>query len=136
MKKLLLALLILLFVFLIVSFFIPVDSQKRLSIANTYTNVVYDLNQPAGWLRSDSSIIHITRLSYLSYRIEHTEKDNTTGFNLSVIPFSGPPGSKPSSPILYTYRTNLFYKLFPFMEKPGFAQTTVSRLKSFLEDNI
>jgi hypothetical protein len=38
--------------------------------------------------------------------------------------------------IVYSRYTNLFYQLFPFLEKPSFATTTITELKSYLEDNL
>ena len=54
-------------------------------------------------------------------------------FGLMITPTAGKDPSHPG--IVYSRFTNLFYKLFPFLEKPSFATTTVNELKTYLEDN-
>ena len=134
MKKLLLALIPLAILFLIVSFFIPVKLNNQLPVANTLPNIETAL-QPQNWAKWDSSErkIHVTPVSYMLYQLEGTTDDHTEVFGLMLMPTAGNDPSR--SGIVYSRISNLFYKLFPFLEKPSFATTTISELKSYLEDN-
>lgn len=159
---------IIIFVFLIVSFFIPAIREQRLFIANTYENIASSLNQPRNWIKWNSEVrdawqkdsltchfqrdsaqniltieipgkkIRITGNAYLLYQLEEVKNNRTTSaFGFGIIPFvgNGQQQSDHNSEIAYSYITNLFYKLFPFMEKKSFADRTVAALRSYLEDN-
>ena len=134
MKKLLLALIPLAILFLIVSFFIPMKLTKQIAVANTWQNVETAL-QPQNLSKWDSAgkNIHITQVSYLLYQLEGTKDDHTDVFGLMITPYAGKELSQAG--IVYSRITNLFYKLFPFLEKISFATTTINELKSYLEDN-
>jgi hypothetical protein len=134
MKKLLLALIPLAILFLIVSFFIPVKLTKQLAVANTWQNVETAL-QPQNLAKWDPSgkNVHITQVSYLLYQLEGTKDNHTEVFGLMITPYAGKELSHAG--IVYSRITNLFYKLFPFLEKPSFSATTVDELKSYVEDN-
>ena len=132
MKKLLLALIPLAILFLIVSFFIPVKLTNQLAVANTIPNIQASL-QPqnlAKWA-SSAKKTRVTQVSYLQYTLITSDDDQ--GFGLMITPTAGKDPSQPG--IIYSRFTNLFYKLFPFLEKPSFATTTITELKSYLEDN-
>ncbi len=134
MKKLLLALIPLAILFLIVSFFIPVKLTNQLAVANTIPNIQTAL-QPqnlAKWA-SSAKKTRVTQASYLQYTLATNDDDRMHSFGLMITPAAGKDPSQPG--IVYSRFTNLFYKLFPFLEKPSFATTTITELKSYLEDN-
>src|ERR1700732_1356038 len=56
MKRVLPVIVIIIFVFLIVSFFIPASLENRVFIANTYQNIVSSFNQPRNWIKWDSEV--------------------------------------------------------------------------------
>jgi hypothetical protein len=134
MKKLLLALIPLAILFLIVSFFIPVKLTDQTAIYNTSPNIETAL-QPQNWVKWDSSgkKIRVTRVSHLLYQLEGTTDNHIDSFGLMVTPYAGKDPSH--SGLVYSRITNLFYKLFPFLEKPSFATTTIAALRSYLENN-
>ena len=134
MKKLLLALIPLAILFLIVSFFIPVKLDKQMAVASTLPNIQTAL-QPQNLTKWDSSSnnLHVTLVSFMLYQLEATKNGHTEVFGLLLTPNAGKDQSR--SGIVYSRITNLFYKLFPFLEKPSFATTTIRELKSYLEDN-
>jgi hypothetical protein len=155
MKKLLLALIPLAFVFLIVSFFIPVKLNYQLPIASTWQNIATAL-QPKNWTKwepsvrqawqKDSSACHIdtgidipgkkiriTRVSYLLYQLELTDNGHSSLFGLMITPSAGK--DQDHAGIVWSRITNLFYKLFPFLEKSSFGVTTIDALRAYLEDN-
>jgi effector-binding domain-containing protein len=134
MKKLLLALIPLAILFLIVSFFIPMKLTRQIAVANTWQNVETTL-QPQNlskWSPAEKNL-HITQVSYLLYQLEGTKDDHTDVFGLMITPNAGK--AETQAGIVYSRITNLFYKLFPFLEKPSFATTITTELKSYLEDN-
>src|ERR1700744_2508539 len=119
MKKVFGSLVVLLFVFLIVSFFIPVRLKKQLFIANTFPNIASSVSGPEKWTHWDPSVsrawqqdssschftndsIHhiatvgipgksllVTQLSLSVFRIEEIRKGDTSAFGLEIIPFVG-----------------------------------------------
>jgi hypothetical protein len=134
MKKLLLALIPLAILFLIVSFFIPVKLTNQVPVANTIPNIQAAL-QPqnlANWA-AGAEKTRVTQVAYLQYTLVASDYDRMPGFGLLLTPNAGKDQSR--SGIVYSRFTNLFYKLFPFLEKPSFATTTITELKSYLEDN-
>jgi hypothetical protein len=134
MKKLLLALIPLAILFLIVSFFIPVKLTNQLAVANTIPNIETALKPQnlSKWV-SNAKKTRVTQVSYLQYTLIASDYDRMPGFGLMITPTAGKDPSHPG--IVYSRFTNLFYKLFPFLEKPSFATTTIHELKSYLEDN-
>jgi hypothetical protein len=166
MKKVFGSLVVLIFVFLIVSFFIPVRLEKRLIIANTFPNIVSSVFTPEKWThwepsvsrawQQDSSSCHIgndsihhivtigipgktfrvTQLSLAAYQVEEIQKGHTSTFGFGIIPFvgNGRQRSDFNSYVVYDQAANLFYKMFPFMAKPSFADSTVTSLRSYLEN--
>jgi hypothetical protein len=167
MKKMVPALVVLVLVFLIVSFFIPARREKKVFVANTFTNLIASIFQPENWKKWDSSVsrawsrdstschferdtirhamrivipgktFRVTRLSELLYQVEAVEKGDSAAFGFAIIPFAGDARrtAQHSSYIVYAQPTNLFYKLLPFMEKPSFAERTVSALRAYLENS-
>jgi hypothetical protein len=165
MKKVFGSLVVLIFVFLIVSFFIPVRLEKKLLIANTSPNIVSSIFGPEKWThwepsvsrawQQDSSSCHmgndsihhivtiaipgktfrVTQLSLAVYQVEEIQKDDTSAFGFDIIPFvsNGRQQSDFNSYVVYAQAANLFYKMFPFMAKPSFADSTVASLRSYLE---
>jgi hypothetical protein len=134
MKKLLLALIPLAILFLIVSFFIPVKLNNQLPVANTIPNIQTAL-QPQNLVKWDSSgrKIHVTEVSFMLYTLDDSSADQKQIFGLMLTPNAGKDQAR--SGIVYSRMSNLFYKLFPFLEKRSFAATTVHALVSYLEDN-
>ncbi|MHA4810988.1 hypothetical protein ACX0G9_22965 [Flavitalea flava] len=161
-------LVILLFVFLTVSFFIPVKADKQVFVANTFQNISSSIMQPKTWVKWDAAVrsawqkdssafhydqdsarqtltidipgkkIRVTQISYLLYQLEEIKKKGDHSvFGLSIVPYvgNGQKRSEHNSYIVYSRSSNLFYKLFPFLEKISFAKRTVSDLTAFLEDN-
>jgi hypothetical protein len=168
MKRVFPVIVIIIFVFLIVSFFIPVSREQRLFISNTYQNLASSLDQPRNWIKWNSDVrdawqkdsltchfqrdsaqniltieipgkkIRITGLSYLLYQLEEVKNNRTSSaFGFGIVPYvgNGQQQSQHNSEIAYSYQTNLFYKLFPFMEKEPFANRTIAGLRSYLENN-
>ena len=134
MKKLLLSLIALIPLFLIVSFFIPMKLNNQLAVASTIPNIQTAL-QPqnlAKWVAAAKKI-RVTQVSILQYTLAASDNDRMLTFGLLITPTAGKDPSHPG--IVYSRFTNLFYKLFPFLEKPSFATTTITELKSYLEDN-
>jgi len=105
-----------------------------LPVANTLPNIQTAL-QPQSWAKWDTSgkKMRITPVSYMLYQLEDTKDDHREVFGLMLTPNAGKDQSR--SGIVYSRMTNLFYKLFPFLEKPSFATTTMNALRSYLEDN-
>jgi hypothetical protein len=134
MKKVLLALIPLAIVFLIVSFFIPMKLTRQVAVANTWQNIESSL-QPQNLHKWDSSgkKIQISQVAPLLYHLEGTKDNHTDEFGLMITPYAGK--DPYHAGIVYSRITNLFYKLFPFLEKPSFAATTITGFKSYLEDN-
>jgi hypothetical protein len=134
MKKLLLALIPLAILFLIVSFFIPVKLNNQLPVANTLSNIQTAL-QPQNLAKWDTSgrKLSITPVSYMLYQLEATKDDHSEIFGLMILPNAGKDLSR--SGIVYSRMTNLFYKLFPFLEKRSFATATINELRSYLDDD-
>lgn len=167
MKKVFASLVILIIVFLIVSFFIPVRLDKKLMVNNTFANVVSSLFRPERWIHWDPSVsqawrrdssschfgndtahhlitidipgkeIRVIDLSASVYQLEEIQKSDTSVFSLAVMPFADNnlQGSPLHSYIVYAQSSILFYKMFPFMARPSFANSTVAALRSYLEDN-
>ena len=82
--------------------------------------------------------IVITQISYLIYQLEEIKDHGPSSvFGFGIVPYigNGQQRSDHNSNLVYSRFTNLFYKLFPFLEKPSFAKRTVSGLASFVEDN-
>ena len=134
MKKLLLALIPLAILFLIVSFFISVKLTSQVAVDSTIPNIQTAL-QPqelAKW-SSFAEKTRITQFPSLQYALASSDNDHTRSFGLMITPTAGKDPSHPG--IVYSRVTNLFYKLFPFLEKPSFETTTITELKSYLEDN-
>lgn len=167
MNKVVSSLAVLVLVFLIVSLFIPSRLEKKVFVANTFSNIIASIFQPENWKNWDSSVgrawnrdpaschfgndtirhvitidipgkeFRVTRLSTMIYQMEEIQKGDTAVFGLGILPFAGNKErtSQHNSYIVYAQATNLFYKLFPFMEKSTFATRTVSALRSYLGDN-
>jgi hypothetical protein len=167
MKKVLGLLVVLFFVFLIISFFIPVRLEKSLFIANTFPNIVSSIFGPEKWThwepsvsrawQQDSASCHfsndtnrhsitisipgktwrVTQFSLSIYELDEIRKDDTSTFGFGIVPFAGngQPRSQHNSYIVYAQPTNLFYKMFPFMARASYADSTVKALRSYLEDN-
>ncbi len=134
MKKLLLALIPLAIVFLIVSFFIPMKLTKQVAINNTWQNIESSLQpQNRGKWDSSGEKMRISQAAPLLYQVEGTKDNHTDEFGLMVTPYAGKDPNHAA--IVYSRITNLFYKLFPFLEKRSFATATVTALKSYLEDD-
>ncbi len=134
MKKLLLALIPLAILFLIVSFFIPVKLTNQVAVDSTVPNIEsalqpQDLNK---WATATKNI-RVTQFPALQYALTSSDNDPLLSFGLMITPTAGKDPSHPG--IVYSRFSNLFYKLFPFLEKPSFATTTITELKSYLEDN-
>jgi hypothetical protein len=166
MKKVFGSLVVLIFVFLIVSFFIPVRLEKKLIIATTLPNIVSSVFAPQQWTHWEPSVsrawqqdssscyigndsIHhivtigipgktfrVTQLSPAVYQVEVIQKNDTSAFGFGIIPFAGNgrQRSDHNSYVVYAQTANLFYKMFPFMAKPSFADSTVGSLRSYLEN--
>ena len=134
MKKLLLALIPLAILFLIVSFFIPVKLDNQVAVANTIPNIQAALEPQnlAKWAAAAEKT-RVTQVAYLQYTLVISDYDRRPTFGLMITPSAGKDPSR--SGIVYSRISNLFYKLFPFLEKPSFATTTISELKSYLENN-
>jgi hypothetical protein len=136
MKKLFPALIALAIVFLIVSFFIPVQQVKTVSIENSLHNTITALHQPSSWRSLDSGKnTHITDIHYMLYTITEPKNNrNSTTFTLAVGP-DLPPHNPNNAAISWLHATSLFYKLFPFLEKTPFDILIVDELRSYLQDN-
>ncbi len=134
MKKLLLALIPLAILFLIVSFFIPVKLTNQVAIDSTIPNIQSAL-QPQELTKWSAAAkkTHVTQFPALQYTLTSSDNDRMLGVGLMITPTAGKDPSRPG--IVYSRYTNLFYKLFPFLEKPSFATTTITELKAYLEDN-
>jgi hypothetical protein len=118
MKKLLSTLLVLIFLLLTVTYFIPATIQKQVFIASTFQNIISSVTVPQNWIKWNADIrkaclknssacsfgqdtaqqltlsvpgkkISITTLNYLLYRVEETAADHTGLFTFSVIPYVG-----------------------------------------------
>jgi hypothetical protein len=166
MKKVFGLLVVLIFVFLIVSFFIPVRLEKKRFIANSFPNIVSSIFGPENWTHWEPSVsrawqrdssscqfsndsthhivtigipgktFRVTQLSLSVYEVEEIQKGDTSAFGFGIIPFvgNGRQRSDHNSYVVYAQAANLFYKMFPFMAKPSFADSTVAALRSYLED--
>ncbi len=153
MKKLLLALIVVAIVFLIVSFFVPAKLTYQLSVASTQQNILTAL-QPKSWTKWESSVqkawqkdstschfgpdidipgkkIHITQVSPLLFVLEQTAHNHSDELGLMIVPNVPDPLH---TSLVYSRVTNLFYKLFSFLEKPSFSITAVPELRTYLED--
>ncbi|HMI63769.1 MAG TPA: hypothetical protein VK518_22795 [Puia sp.] len=137
MKKLFPILIILAILFLIVSFFIPAEQARTLSVQNTIQNTVAALHHPSRWRSLDSGKnTRITELGYMVYAItEPKDNGDSTGFSMAITPDLSPNHNPNIAAISYFHSTSLFYKLFPFLEKITFDARTVRELRSYLEDN-
>src|SRR5258708_2690781 len=168
MTRVLPVVVILIIVFLIVSFFIPAKLENQVFVANTFQNIASSTMRPKNWIKWDSSVsqawqkdssachfledsgrhvttleipgktIVITQISYLLYQLEEINNNGPSSvFGFAIVPYvgNGQQRSEHNSNLVYSRSTNLFYKLFPFLEKPSFAKRTVSGLTSFLENN-
>lgn len=137
MKKLFPILIILAILFLIVSFFIPVEQARTLSVQNTIQNTVTALHHPTVWRSLDSGKnTRITELGYMLYAITEPKRGgDSTGFSMTITPDLSPSHNPNIAAISYFHSTSLFYKLFPFFEKITFDTRTVRELRSYLEDN-
>ena len=134
MKKLLLALIPLAILFLIVSFFIRVKLTSQIAVDSTIPNIQTAL-QPQNldkWATATKNT-RVTQFPALQYALNAGDNDRMLSFGLMITPTAGKDLAHPG--IVYSRFTNLFYKLFPFLEKPSFATTTITELKSYLEDN-
>jgi hypothetical protein len=134
MKKLLLALIPLAILFLIVSFFIPVKLTNQVAIDSTIPNIQTALQQQNlnKWAPAAKKN-RVTQFPSLQYALVSSDNDRMHSFGLMITPTAGKDPSHPG--IVYFRFTNLFYKLFPFLEKPSFETSTITELKSYLEDN-
>ncbi len=137
MKKLFPILFISAILFLLVSFFIPAEQVRTLSVQNTIQNTVTALHHPSAWRSLDSGKnTRITELSYMLYAITEPKRNgDSTGFSLSITPDLSPSHNPNIAAITYFHTTSLFYKLFPFIEKMTFDARTAHELRSYLEDN-
>ena len=137
MKKLFPILFILAILFLIVSFFIPVEQARTLSVQNTIQNTVTALHHPAVWRSLDSGKnTRITELRYMLYAItEPKHNGDSTVFSMAIMPDLSPNHNPNIAAITYFHSTSLFYKLFPFLEKVTFDARTAHELQSYLGDN-
>jgi effector-binding domain-containing protein len=96
--------------------------------------------------------IRVTQLSYLLYQLEEVKNNGTSSISgIALTPYAGygqrhadddqqhagndQQRSEHNPNIVYSQATNLFYKLFPFLEKAPFAKRTVSDLRSYLENS-
>jgi hypothetical protein len=132
MKKLLLALIPLAILFLIVSFFIPVDLTNQIAVDSTIPNIQTALQQQ-NLKKWATKYLLVRQFPALQYGLSTTDYDRMLALGLMITPTAGKDPAHPG--IVYSRRTNLFYKLFPFLEKPSFETTTITELKSYLEDN-
>jgi hypothetical protein len=83
--------------------------------------------------------IIITQVSYLIYQLEEIKDHGpSSAFGFGIVPYvgNGQQRSEHNTNLVYARYTNLFYKLFPFLEKPSFAKRTISGLTAFVEDNL
>src|ERR1700754_1704058 len=137
MKKLFPILFILAVLFLIVSFFIPVEQARTLSVQNTIQNTVSALLHPSAWRSLDSGRnTRVTELSYMVYAVTEPKRGgDSTGFSLAITPDLSPNHNPNIASISYFHSTSLFYKLLPFLEKTTFDARTVHELRSYLEDH-
>lgn len=137
MKKLFPILIILAIVFLIVSFFIPAEQIRTLSIKNTIQNTVTAIHHPTSWRSLDSGRnTRVTDVRYMLFAITEPQKHgDSTVFTLAVTPDVGPQHDLRIAAITWVHSTSLFYKLFPFSEKLTYDISTVHELRSYLEDN-
>jgi len=137
MKKLFPIMFILAILFLIVSFFIPVEQVRTLSVQNTIQNTVTALHHPSRWRSLDSGRnTRITELRYMLYAVTEPKRGgDSTGFSMNITPDLSHNHNPNIAAISYFHSTSLFYKLFPFLEKITFDARTVHELKSYLEDN-
>jgi hypothetical protein len=137
MKKSFPILIILAILFLIVSFFIPAEQARTLSVQNTIQNTVTALLHPPRWRSLDSGKnTRITELGYMLYAItEPKHNGDSTGFSMTITPDLSHNHNPNIAAISYFHSTSLFYKLFPFLEKITFDTRTVRELRSYLEDN-
>lgn len=137
MKKLFPILFILVLLFLIVSFFIPAQQARTVSVQNTIQNTVTALHHPASWRSLDSGRnTRVTELRYMFYAITEPKRGgDSTGFSMAITPDLSPSHNPNIAAISYFHSTSLFYKLFPFLEKRTFDTRTVHELRSYLEDN-
>ena len=134
MKKPLLALIPLAILFLIISFFIHVKLTNQIAVDSTIPNIQTALQQQNldKWA-PEAKKTRVTQVAYLQYALVSSDYDRMPGVGLMITPTAGKDLSHPG--IVYSRFTNLFYKLFPFLEKPSFETTTITELKSYLEDN-
>src|SRR5882757_5103172 len=155
MRRVFAVFVIMIFVFLIASLFIPASLENHLFIANTYQNIASSLTQPKNWVKWDFEVgkawqkdssacsfhqdsvrhiltieipgkkIRVTQLSYLLYQLEEVKnKETSSVFGFAITPYAGndQQGPERHSNIVYSRATNLFYKLFPFLEKESFTK--------------
>lgn len=137
MKKLFPILVILAILFLIVSFFIPAEQIRTLSIKNTIQNTVTALHHPENWRSQDSGKnTRITEVRNMLFAISEPQKHgDSTIFTMTVTPDVSPRHDPNVSAITWIHKTSLFYKFFPFSEKTTFDIRTAQELRSYLEDN-
>ncbi|MBS1668369.1 MAG: hypothetical protein JST58_13415 [Bacteroidetes bacterium] len=168
MKKNLLLTSLIFCIFLLISYFIPVNVNRDLTITNTYQNVIAAIYEGKHWtkwepnIKSDwqhdsvscqfvhDSIHHTLSIETSSEKIKinrvdnwkfHIESNNHFVGNELVLVVGPYIGDQPLNPdqnskLAYAYRSNLFFKLFPFLRGHSFAEKTISALGSFLNDPI
>ncbi|MDR3711566.1 MAG: GyrI-like domain-containing protein [Puia sp.] len=80
--------------------------------------------------------ITVTQLSYLAYQLEETKSNHSSFFVLTVIPFVGNDQlrSRHNATIGFAEDSRWLYKIFPFLDKGSFAQTTISNLADYLNN--
>ena len=168
MKKNLLITSITFCIFLLISYFIPVNVNRDLTITNTYQNVIASIYEAKSWTKWESNIksdwlhdstschfasdtiqhisgieapsekIKINRLDNWKFHIESNSHFVGNELVLVVGPYIGDQPLNPdlNSKLAYAYRSNLFFKIFPFLGGNSFAEKTIAALSSFLNDPI
>ncbi len=119
MKRVVKVLLLIVLVFLIVSYFIPVNREKQVFVRSTFENVISSTTLPENWIKWDAEVgaawqkdssackfgtdttnhiisinipgkkIRITQLTYLLYQLEEIKNNHSSVFSFTIIPYVG-----------------------------------------------
>jgi effector-binding domain-containing protein len=119
MKKVFFALLSLLVLTLIVSYFIPSIRENKVFVGNTFNNIISSVDQPGNWIKWDPAVrqawekdssackfredsvrhiitidipgkrIRVYQINYLLYQLEEIKDNDSSSFVFSIIPYVG-----------------------------------------------